>query len=280
MNNFLENVYNDYIIFKNLNKIEVEYIFKYAMLLKDEKIFFTNYFKEVPDIIDTRTKVFEKADKTKYHLTNNCRFLHKDYLDFGIPSGIKDKDIGEFRNWFRHCGFAERYKSGQIDKAYINRQFNLKYTKEPYKIDALPENSGLLVYEIKNSDTILLKETFEQKQFEKELEEAKKQLQNMFQCGISRKISKFKHLLNKEDSEIKEEIDKVFVSGFTDNYGIDNLKHKFKFAEKHVNKISALLIDYICWNYNASDKSFDIATLESFNLECCYSCKNNNTNKQ
>lgn len=85
---FLKYIYNDKEIFFILNKREIEYIFVYRMLHDDEKKFIVEYYKEVPEKEDTKTRVFNKGGKMKYHLTSNCKLLKKDYLDFNIPSEI------------------------------------------------------------------------------------------------------------------------------------------------------------------------------------------------
>ena len=39
---------------------------------------------------DSKEFVFDKEGKTKYHLTGDCEFIKKDYLDFNIPDEIRE----------------------------------------------------------------------------------------------------------------------------------------------------------------------------------------------
>ena len=64
---FLEHIYNDVDIYSILNKREVEYLFKYKMLLDDEQKFVVEYYNEVPEKEDSKNFVFNKGGKMKYH---------------------------------------------------------------------------------------------------------------------------------------------------------------------------------------------------------------------
>ncbi len=130
---FLEHIYEDKEISYILNKREIEYLFVYKMLLDDENKFILEYYNEVPEKEDTKNMVFSKGGKMKYHLSNSCSLLKKDFLDFNIPEDIKsigDDAVEEYREWFKSNNFAEKFKSKEIDKNYIIRAFNLKYPKK------------------------------------------------------------------------------------------------------------------------------------------------------
>ena len=100
---FLEHCYDDPDIYNMLNKLEIEYLFKYRNILKDEKNFYAEYYSVIPEKKDSKEFVFDIGGKTKYHLTSACKLINKDYLDFNIPEEIRelgDDAIDEYRNWF------------------------------------------------------------------------------------------------------------------------------------------------------------------------------------
>jgi hypothetical protein len=283
---FLEYIYNDKEIYFILNKREIEYLFVYRMILHDEKQFVVEYYKEVPEKEDTKTRVFNKGGKMKYHLSSNCKLLKKDYLDFNIPAEIKeiskknknDEAIEEYRDWFTKNNFAERYKNGEIDGNFIIREFNLKYPAK-YGIKRIEDNSNLLIFEAKNSNNEFQNQSFNFEDFKKELQEAKLQWQNTFQSKVARTFAKFKYLSDKSDAEITQKMSEIFSPEFTQNYGIKNLREKFELSKKHTYKIINLILNYIKWTYKLDTKEFDNLTLEKFGLECCHSCKNEQINK-
>lgn len=273
---FIHHIYNDKEIYYILNKREIEYLFIYKMVLENENKFVVEYYNEVPEREDTKSFVFNKGGKTKYHLNQNCTLLKKDYLDFNIPEDIKSKGdnaIDEYREWFRLNNFGEKFKNKEISKDEIIRAFNFKYPKM-YDIKPIEDNSNLLVVEIPNSTNLYLKENFDLEKFKIELTEIKLAWQNTFQCKVSRTFSKFKYLLAKSDEEITTKMGEIFSQDFVKNYGIENLKDKFQISKNLTYKLIDLLLDYIKWTYKADNKSFDALTLEKFGLECCHICKN------
>lgn len=278
---FTEHIFNDREIFYILNKREIAYLFSYKMLASNEKDFFITYFKHIPEAIDDKKRVFTKGGKVKYHLNLDCKSFSNDYVDFRIPQDIVDISIQrnapgiieEYRGWFIKNGFKEKYLKGEIDKEYIVRQFNLIYPKK-YLLEELEENSNTLVIEAENSKHGLIKSEFDVDKFKLDLEEAKRQWQNSFQCKNSRIIGKWKHLESKTDKEIEQVMSDVFSPLFVSNFGIAKFKEYFKLSKTHTYKITALLLEYLKWTYNLKDKKFDKVTLEQFGLECCYYCKN------
>jgi len=278
---FTEHICNDREIFYILNKREIAYLFSYKMLLSDEKGFYSTYFKHIPEAIDNKKRVFTKGGKVKYHLSLDCKSFSNDYIDFTIPQDIVDVSIkcnnpsiiDEYRDWFIKNDFKEKYLTKHINKSYIIRQFNLKYPKK-YKFDELEENSNTLVIEAKNSKHTVIKDEFNIKKIKSDLEEAKKQWQNSFQCKNSRIISKWKHLESKTDDEIIQIMTDVFSPLFVSNFGVTKFKEYFKLSKTHTYKITALILEYLKWTYNLKNKNFDKVTLEQFGLECCYYCKN------
>lgn len=271
---FLKHIYNDTEMYTLLNKRELEYLFKYKMLLDDEEKFVVEYYSEVPEKEDTKNFVFNKGGKMKYHLSSECKLITKDYLDFKIPEEIKDignEAIEEYRSWFNSNGFGDKFRNKTIDKSAIAFAFNLKYPAK-YNISPIEDNSNILVIEQPNSTSERIEQSYDFEQIKKELELLKNQWQTAFPCRITRIIAKFKHLLNQTDEEINEKISNLFSSVFIKNYGLDKLKQKFKISKDITTKIIALLLEHIKWTYKLEDKNFDNKTLEKFGLECCLSC--------
>lgn len=277
---FLKHIYNDKEIYFILNRMEIEYLFKYKMMLEDEKKFFVEFYNEVPEREDTKTFVFNKGGKTKYHLTSECKLLKKDYLDFNIPSEIQDlgdNAISEYRNWFRTNNYGERHKQGEIGKEKIIRDFNIKYPAK-YGIKPIEDNSNILVIEIPNSSNNNLKREFDLQKFKEKINVLKEKWYNSFQCKVSRTFAKFKHLLKKSDDEIREKMTELFSEQFADNYGIENLRKKFEISKNLNYQIISELLEYFKWTYKIDIKDFDNLTLEKFGLECCNNCKNEDKN--
>lgn len=271
---FVEHIINDPKIYFILNKSEVRFLFIYKMLLSDEQKFVVEYYDEVPEKEDTKEFVFDKGGKMKYHLTSECKLLKKDYLDFNIIDEIKclgEEAIIEYREWFVNNRFAEKFIAKEIDKQFIIRQFNLKYVSK-YKFEPLDENSSLLIVERLNSNNEYVQDSFNMEDFLKTIEDLKMQWSNSFQCKTSRTFAKFNYLISKSDEEIKSKMADVFSESFADNYGLDNLKQKFKKAKDIKFSLISELLNYIKWTYKLSEKNFDVLTLERFGLVCCHSC--------
>lgn len=182
---FQQYIFEDKEIFYLLNKRELEYLFTYKMLITNEKEFFLEHYRVVPEEKDSKTRVFNRGGKIKYHLSSGCESFSKDYIDFKIPQDIIDISkndssvIEEYRDWFKNENFKEKLSKQLIAKEQINRQFNLKYPKK-YGIEAIEENSNLLLIEAKNSKHNFLNREFDLDKFKKELLEAKEQWKNKY----------------------------------------------------------------------------------------------------
>lgn len=271
---FLEHIYNDREIYSMLNKREIEYLFKYKMLLDDEEKFVVEYYQEVPEKEDTKKFVFNKGGKMKYHLSPQCKLISKDYLDFNIPEEIKaigDNAISEYRDWFNQNNFGDKFRNKTIDKNAIIFAFNSKYPSK-YNIKPIEDNSNLLVIEQPNSKHENVDYEHNADTTKIKLEKLKNEWNANFPCGVTRVIAKFKHLLNKTDDEIENKISELFRPVFIQNYGMQNLKNKFILSKRLTTEIITLLLDQIKWTYNQKEKDFDNSTLEKFGLECCLSC--------
>ncbi|MVM42114.1 hypothetical protein GO730_37980 [Spirosoma sp. HMF3257] len=271
---FLQHVYDDPEIYSVLNKREIEYLFKYKMLLEDEENFVIEFYNEVPEKEDTKSYVFNKGGKMKYHLSSSCPLINKDYLDFNIPEEIKsigDNAIQEYREWFNQNKFGDRYRSKQIDKNVIIAAFNLKYPNK-YDIKPIEDNSNLLIIEQPNSSIKMVEQSYDFEKGRREITKLKYEWQKNFPCGVTKTIAKFKYLLTKDDEEIKNKISELFSINFIKNYGLEKLKIKFKISKYLTNRIITLILDHIKWAYDINEKRFDDKTLEKFGLECCLTC--------
>ncbi len=271
---FLKHIYNDAEIYSILNKREIEYLFKYKMLLDDEERFVVEYYNEVPEKEDTKNFVFNKGGKMKYHLISDCKLITKDYLDFNIPEEIKNignEAIQEYREWFNTNNFGDKYRKKQIDTNKIIFAFNSKYPKK-YNIQRIEDNSNLLVLEQPNSTYKLIDQEYDFEKLKKELTKLKMDWQYNFPCKTTRIIAKFKHLITKSDEEINTKISEIFSEVFILNFGMDNLKRQFQISKDITYRIINLILEHIKWTYNLNEKNFDKRTLERFGLECCLSC--------
>lgn len=89
-----------------------------------------------------------------------------------------------------------------------------------------------------------------------------------------RLISKYSYLLYREESEIRDvsvDID-MLDPNFIENYGMVNLKEKFRLARKIKFKIIQEILNFFRWNFNFKTHKFSELTLENFGLQCCLNC--------
>lgn len=271
---FLEYVYDDLQVYYMLNKFDIKYLFNYRTLLEDEDRYLAEYYEEVPEREDTQSYVFERGGKLKYHLDNNCKFLKKDFVDFNIPSDIQNlghEVVKEYRDWFRSMGYADDYNNDILDPQKVVFSYNSKFPPK-YNIPILNDNYKL-VQRLPNSQNTVQDRDFDQEAFNDRILHLKTLYSNEFSCKVLRIISKFDYLSRKSNSEIEDKISEVFSKEFIVNYGINNLKEKFRNSRSIKIKLIKELLSYFKWNYKINDKKFNTITLESFGLECCGNCK-------
>lgn len=271
---FVNEIYNNPRIYNVFNKFEVKYLFIYKLLLEDSEKFQKTYYEEVPERIDTKSKVFEKSGKLKYHLFDNCKLIFNNYLDFNIPPEITElgyEAVEEFRNWFKSQGYAEAFYNNQLDVSKVVFDYNVKYPSK-YKVPVLNENYQLIT-ELANTNDIQVNESFDYDSFLVKIEHLLNMYDNRFSCKNTRILSKFDYLINKSDTEIKEKVSELFSDVFIENYGINKLKDLFIDSKNIKYDLISNLLDYFKWTYNLVDKNFEVITLESFGLECCGRCK-------
>ena len=277
---FLNKVFNDPKVFRIFNKFEVKYLFNYKQLLEDFEGFSKTYFEEVSEREDTKRLVFEKGGKLKYHLNNECELINNNFIDFNIPSEITnlgDNIVEEYREWFKSKGYAEAYFNHQLDVSKLVFDYNLKFPKL-YNLPVLNEGYKLIT-KISNSSNKETEDIFDYKTFLKKIEHLCRKHENIFSCQTTRILSKFDHLSNKSDAEIKLKISELLSDQFIDNYGIDKLKNLFKEAKSLKYEIMTEILNYFKFTYKLKEKNFESITLEKFGLICCGGCRKKQLNK-
>lgn len=277
---FLEHVYNDKDFFYILNKLQLEYLFKYRMLLADTETFILKYYKHVPEEEDNKVWVFSKGGKIKYHLSLDCKTLGNDFIDFRIPDDIRnnggDEAIDEYRSWFTTQGYAQLFRNQKITKDEIIKAYNSKYPKK-YGIKPIEDDgSNLLTIELKNSGSNYTDQKKDVDYLILELNQFLLNYREYFPGAGDRIIAKHSYLKDKTDDEIIGRMKIVFSEKYAknlENQGeLEKLKNRFKTAHDLTFKIIQKLVDYFKWTYNLQGKSFDPTILENFGLVCCKSC--------
>jgi hypothetical protein len=276
MQTFKDHIYNDANLFYFFNKLELKYLFNYKNLLENDEKYIAEYYQYVPKSIDTKSYVFEKPRKLKYHLTNECNFLNHDYVDFHIPKDITDlgdKVVEEFRAWFKSKGYAQKYFNGTLKNSKVVFDFNMKF---PPKYDIKPLNENYkLVLELGNSSTYELDLAFDYDRFKENINIIKKKRTNRLQCKVTRTLAKFDYLVSKSDSEITLKVSEIFSNKFIENYGLKNLKELFSFSRNLKRELLENLTNYFKWSFNNKLLAIDNRSLEQFGLECCHKCQEN-----
>ncbi len=276
---FINTVYPNSDLYYILNSREISYLFKYANILDDEKKFITEYFDFVPEKIDHKIFVNEKAGKLSYHLGRGCEYLKKDFKDFYIPKDIKalgDGVIVEYRDWFKQNEFYSRYFNNEIGLDVIIMRFNNVFPKK-YGFEPLEESFKLL-QEIPNSKNVFVDESFNLTSCEKEIIELIWKFNNTFTSFDRRKLSKFSNNHNSDTLELTSLLEKVFGIDVVKNKGIDWVRDQLKKSKELKTLLITKILDYIRWTKKFSKKDFDIVSLEKFGLKCCYSCDQENVN--
>jgi len=277
---FIDYIYKDESLFYFFNKLELKYLFNYKNLLENDEKYIVEYYQKVPQRRDTKSYVFEKPGKLKYHLTNECEFLKQDYIDFHIPQDIidlGDNVVEEFRNWFKLKKYAEKYFQGKLDVSKVVFDYNMRFTPK-YNLKPLNE-SYKLVIELPNSKVHDIHSEFNYNAFLNNIEEIKKKRTFRFQCKVTRTLSKFDFLINKTDKEIKDRIAEVYSDKFIENYGLDNLKDLFRYSLKLKRELLKNLTAYFKWSFENKNLNIDELTLDKFELKCCSCCKENILNE-
>jgi hypothetical protein len=277
LNTFLQHIYNDPKVYYFFNKLDLKYLFNMKNILENEVDYKINHFKYVPLREDSKSFVFEKTEKLKYHLNSDCKMLKKDYQNYTVPVDIKDlgyETVEIYRNWFKENNFKERFEKGEIDKEAILFRYNSKFPGL-LNVPVLNENYEL-IKTLDNTGDICEDEKFDYQEFLMTIDECIKHRENTIQCDVLRTLSKFDYLVNKSDTEIDEKMTMLFSPEFTKNYGVDNIRKFLKEFRVIKFKVMQNLINYFKWTYDTKSHDFDTITLEHFGLKCCGHCKSNN----
>lgn len=274
LNLFLEHIYDNPKVFYFFNKVDLKYLFNTKKILQNEVNYRIEHFQFVPAKEDSKTFVFERAEKLKYHLDANCSLLKKDYQNYTIPQELKqlgNKAVESYRNWFIENSFKERFENGELDKTAIIFRYNAKFP-QLFNVPILNEKYEL-IKNIDNSGNIFIEQEFDFQEFLKALEKCIKLKEGLLQCEVHRKLAKFDYLVNRSDAEIKEKMTQIFSSEFTNNYGVEKIRKLL--AEYRVIKFEVMqnLLNYFNWSYKSNSREFDNTTLNDFGLKCCSACK-------
>ncbi len=279
---FLKYIINDYNIYKLFNKFNLHDLIQKVMLSSND---FPNIkikkreYRNVEERKDNLRYVFEIKGKVKYHLYQDCEFLHKGFRNFNTPDEFfelenKDEAISELRKWFIKNDFTmERFEKGKFRIRTVVMRYNAYFPKKYKGLKKLNEDYKLLEIieakspkEIGNVESILKKLA--------EYSEERKSLCNMI--ILDKFLCKHDYLWDKGDEEIKEKIksfnidDKVFLKHYTTKF-IRGFWKKHYEIKTEVLKLLNKLIEY---KYDFRDKNFEDNFLEQYNLECCYYCNN------
>lgn len=271
---FIYHIYDDASLFYFFNKLELKYLFNYKNILENEEEYLVQYYQHVPKRIDTKSFVFEKPRKLKYHLSNKCECMNHDYVDFHIPQDIRDLGedvVEEYRNWFKGKGYAHEYFQGVLDISKVVFDYNMIFPPK-YRVKPLNEKYKL-VLELSNSNVHEIENTFDYSGFLNNIIDIKKRRANKFQCKVTRTLSKFDYLINKSDEEIIFKITELYSEQFVENYTLDKIKELFRYSIKLKKELMKNLIEYFKWTFKNKNLSIDEITLNKFGLECCSKCK-------
>ncbi|MGP1500647.1 MAG: hypothetical protein ACTTJM_02545 [Bergeyella cardium] len=128
---FLDYLYNNELLYPIFNQLELNQLCNIKLLIKEGDNENIEYYKPIPSQKDTKDRVFFKGrDNASYHLYKDCEYLHRSYIDFTIPSDIQELDykypeseaVIFFRQWF------EKFIWEKIEyKARIDDNFSEKY---------------------------------------------------------------------------------------------------------------------------------------------------------
>ena len=266
---FIDHVFKDPRIYDYLNKLEISYLFNFTQILKEP----LEYLRQVPSRSDTGTYVRERDSKLIYHLYQDCELLNKDFVGFRIPLEVRELGlIKEFREWFEKNKFIEKYLANEIDKARIIFNYNTSFAKI-YGLPLLNENY-VLIDERLNSGHEHIDENFNIQQFYRDIGRWVIQADNRLPIVAWRTLGKWHSYGNKSISEISHLLDKLDINhSFRSHNSIETIREVLKEHHLAVNGLMKLLRDYFCWTYGLKVATFDVVTLENFNLKCCRQCK-------
>lgn len=266
---FIRHVYNDPRIYEYLNKIEISYLFNFSQILKEP----IRYLQQVPIRKDTGTYVREYEGKLIYHLYPECELLNKDFIGFRVPPEVKKLSlIQEFRDWFESNKFIEKYLDKRIDKSAIIYRYNTSFARKN-QLAHLNENYDLIV-ERSNTGHEHIDENFSKQKFYKDISNWIYKADNRLPIRTWKVLGKWHSYGNKSISEMEKLLDRLEINhNFRSYNSVTTIKEVLIEHNKAVSELMKLLREYFCWTYKLTDATFDVVTLENFNMKCCKECQ-------
>jgi hypothetical protein len=268
LNLFINNVYDNKFIFGILNERQIKYLFNYKLLIQDEEKFLINFYENIPEKKDRQKYVMEKARKLKYHISNSCKYIHKDFLGFIIPPEIKaigSDAVDDYRNWYKSKGYIEDYHQNNLNKSKVIIAYNNKFPQK-YDLPKLNEKYQL-IDNLQNTNFTEINYEFDLKIFKEKIQSLIKKFSLNFFMLEYTWIANKDWLKNKPDKEIMEK-----TSYLNNRYSADFIRNKMKLSSQIKEEITEEILNYIKWTYNKKPKSFDNITLDKFGLEPCNHC--------
>jgi len=273
---FFENIYPNYELFSFFSQSDLRRLYNYKFFLENhENLEVYEFVERQPD---TKRYVFNKGGNLKYHLDDNCKTLHSNYIDFNIPEEVREnKLVEEYREWFKKNLFKEKFESG----AGILELFILSYNTGFGKANNLNTlNRDYKLVEDKPAGKFKVTEdSFNMSDFEDLLIKFILQKQNLCNSKTLRFLAYSDYLYKRSDEEIIERIQsisskhpKVVNPCFLENYSIIKLRYFWQEHYKLKSDLFKVLGKYFRWTYNLKDANFKEYTLENFGLTCCIVC--------
>lgn len=275
INSFLNEVIDDRGLTCILNQPQQSEIIKlkYVLTCNNIKELELKFFRKVHPIPDSKKFVYRKGGRPKYHLYFDCEFMERDLIDFHIPEEIRelgDEEIKKFRRWFDDNKFREKFLSGNLSKESIIMSYNIRYASyENFK--PVPLESNFMTEITPNSKALNSDFSFDLAEFNREIRELKIEWETLFPCKNTHILAKHNYLISKSEDEVKKTLSQIFSPRFVINFGEDRVKKTFSDGYRISNRIVALLIDYLKWNFR-NEEGLDIPSLESFGLVLCNAC--------
>lgn len=226
---------------------------------------------------DTLTYVFEPIGAYKYHLYDNCVFLHNNFYNYIVPPEVKNKGVemvNLYRLWFQSNGF-DKIDDSDIKKiANITFRYNTSFALI-HNLKRLNENYQLIV-NIQNSTYVNPNSYFSLINVERKIKLALKNYFRRFPSSNTnvKKAMEVSYMLNYPRIEIESRITSFLTDKFITNYGYEKLIDDFKYANYQKNIIIHNLKIFMNWRCDFKNNNFSKEVLEGYGLICCRSCYN------
>lgn len=229
----------------------------------------------LPPRIDTFSYVFEPIGAYKYHLFDNCSYLHNDFSNFVIPIEVKSKGsnlVKLYREWFISLGFDKVSGNENEIVAHITRAYNNLFSPK-HDLTKLNEDYKLIVY-IENSTYVTENRYFSFAEIYKEIISCIKDYLVRFPSSNTnlKKLMSISYMEYSSQDILETKVSELTSNVFIKNYGYKKLIADFRFANYIKRKILKKLKTYINWRYGFVMNNLSKTVLESYGLECCTAC--------